>query len=225
MAQSENVRLAAQSGGSSRSSACSPALGDPSVVRQIEQYCAALEAGRNPDRQELVSRYPQIADELAACLHGLEAVYQLGLQFREHAADAAGDTARSADLPKVGMLGDFRILREVGRGGMGVVYEATQLSLGRRVALKVLPFAAVLDPKQLQRFKNEAQAAASLDHPNIVHVYSVGCERAVHFYAMQYIEGQTLAEVISQGSGDRGQGTGVRSQGSGIRGQESEVTG
>ncbi len=204
MAQSENVHLAAQSGQSNRSSACSPALGDPSVVCQIEQYCAALEAGRNPDRQELISRYPQIADELAACLHGLEAVHQFGPQFREHAADAARDTARSADLPKVGMLGDFRILREIGRGGMGVVYEAEQVSLGRRVALKVLPFAAVLDPKQLQRFKNEAQAATSLDHPNIVGVYSVGCERGVHYYAMEYIEGQTLAEVIAglrQGAG------------------------
>ena len=97
-----------------------------------------------------------------------------------------------------GVLGDFRILREIGRGGMGVVYEAEQVSLGRRVALKVLPFAAVLDPRHLQRFKNEAQAAAALEHPNIVHVYSVGCERGVHYYAMQYIEGQTLAQVIEE---------------------------
>jgi serine/threonine protein kinase/Flp pilus assembly protein TadD len=95
-------------------------------------------------------------------------------------------------------LGDFRILREIGRGGMGVVYEAEQLSLGRRVALKVLPFAATLDPKQMQRFKNEAQAAAGLHHTNIVPVYFVGCERGVHFYAMQFIEGQTLAALIRQ---------------------------
>jgi serine/threonine protein kinase len=71
---------------------------------------------------------------------------------------------------------------------MGVVYEAVQISLGRRVALKVLPFAAALDAKQLQRFKNEAQAAAHLHHTNIVPVISVGCERGVHYYAMQYIE-------------------------------------
>ena len=68
--------------------------------------------------------------------------------------------------PVSGVLGDFRILREIGRGGMGVVYEVEQLSLGRRVALKVLPFAAVLDPRRLQRFQNEAHAAASLKHPN-----------------------------------------------------------
>ncbi len=95
-------------------------------------------------------------------------------------------------------LGDFRIVREIGRGGMGVVYEAVQLSLGRRVALKVLPFAAALDRKQLQRFKNEAQAAAQLHHNNIVPVYAVGCERGVHFYAMQLIQGQPLSVLIRQ---------------------------
>ena len=93
-------------------------------------------------------------------------------------------------------LGDFRILRQIGRGGMGIVYEAEQVSLHRRVALKVLPFAAALDPHQLQRFQTEAQAAAQLHHTNIVPVFAVGCERGVHYYAMQYIEGQTLAAVI-----------------------------
>ncbi len=113
-------------------------------------------------------------------------------------------------------------MREIGRGGMGVVYEAQQLSLGRRVALKVFPFAAMLDPRQLQRFKNEAQAAASLDHPNIVSVYSVGCERGVHYYAMKYIDGQTLAEVIGQLAGVRDQGSGIRDQGSGVRAQRRQ---
>jgi serine/threonine protein kinase len=70
-----------------------------------------------------------------------------------------------------------------------------QLSLGRRVALKVLPFATALDVKHLQRFKNEAHAAAQLHHTNIVPVIYVGCERGVHFYAMQYIDGQSLAGV------------------------------
>ena len=95
------------------------------------------------------------------------------------------------------MLGDYRILREVGRGGMGVVYEAEQLSLGRRVALKVLPFAAALDPRQFRRFRTEAQAAARLHHTNIVPVFEVGSERGVHYYAMQFIEGQSLAAMIA----------------------------
>jgi tetratricopeptide (TPR) repeat protein len=81
---------------------------------------------------------------------------------------------------------------------MGVVYEAEQISLGRRVALKVLPLAAALDPRHLQRFKNEAQAAAHLQHQHIVPVYAVGCERGMHYYAMQFIDGQSLAAVIHQ---------------------------
>jgi len=107
------------------------------------------------------------------------------------------DGALPCDAETVaGGLGDFRIVREIGRGGMGVVYEAEQISLGRRVALKVLPFAAMLDPRQMQRFQNEARAAASLKHPGIVQVYSVGCERGVHYYAMEFVEGQSLAELI-----------------------------
>src|SRR5262249_34996185 len=113
-------------------------------------------------------------------------------------AGAAGALPKP-DAPSLPLqLGDYRIVREIGRGGMGVVYEAEQTSLSRRVALKVLPFAAALDAKQLQRFKNEAQAAAGLHHSNIVPVYVVGCERGVHFYAMQYIEGQTLAALIQE---------------------------
>ena len=92
----------------------------------------------------------------------------------------------------------YKITSELGRGGMGVVYEAEQLSLGRRVALKVLPFAAVFDERHLQRFKNEAQAAAFLHHNNIVPVYAVGCDRGVHYYAMQHIQGRTLAEITSE---------------------------
>lgn len=120
------------------------------------------------------------------------------------AADAqAGDFLETPALPRSeatpqvpAALGDFRLLREIGRGGMGVVYEAEQLSLSRRVALKVLPFVAVLDPRQLQRFQNEALAAASLKHPHIVQVHAVGCERGMHYYAMELIHGQTLAAVI-----------------------------
>ena len=73
-----------------------------------------------------------------------------------------------------------------------------QISLGRRVALKVLPFAAMLDPRQLAAVPERGPAAAALHHPNIVGIYSVGCERGVHYYAMQYIEGRTLAEVIDE---------------------------
>ena len=117
--------------------------------------------------------------------------------------------------PGLGVLGDFHIIREVGRGGMGVVYEAEQLSLRRRVALKVLPFAAAADPRQLQRFKSEAQATALLHHTNIVPVHAVGAERGVHYYAMQFIDGRTLADVISElrdsrADAEEGDGEGTR---------------
>jgi serine/threonine protein kinase/tetratricopeptide (TPR) repeat protein len=162
---------------------------DPRVIRAVEEYVTALEAGTPPDRRAFLAHHADIADALAGCLDGLDFIRAARPQLDD--ATAAPEEAVPA------ALGDFSILREVGRGGMGIVYEAEQLSLGRRVALKVLPFAATMDPRQLQRFRNEARAAASLEHPHIVPVYGVGCERAVHFYAMKFIEGQSLAAIIS----------------------------
>jgi WD40 repeat protein/serine/threonine protein kinase len=168
---------------------------DPRVIVAMEKYAAAMHAGRQPDRHAFLAAHADIAEELAKCLDGLEFLRTAGPclgRSRERDADARDEIRPSA------ALGDYQIVGEIGRGGMGIVYEAVQLSLGRRVALKVLPFAAALDPKQLQRFKNEAQAAAQLHHTNIVPVYAVGCERGVHFYAMQYIEGQTVAALVRE---------------------------
>jgi serine/threonine protein kinase len=165
-------------------------LDDPRVFQAVQEYLAALEAGRKPDRDAFVARHADIAPALAQCLAGLDLVHTAGSKLKETQAP----TAAAVEPPTA--LGDFRIVRELGRGGMGTVYEAVQLSLGRRVALKVLPFAAALDSRQLQRFKNEAQAAAHLHHQNIVPVYAVGEERGVHFYAMQLIDGQNLAAVV-----------------------------
>ena len=159
----------------------------------VEELTAKLQAGKRSIWKP-ISTSTQYAEQLRQLLPALQMLADLG----HSAAQARGEFAvRGPSDEIVGTLGDFRIVREIGRGGMGVVYEAEQISLGRRVALKVLPFAAALDPKQLQRFKNEAQAAAHLHHTNIVPVYAVGCERGVHYYAMQFIEGQTLAAVIA----------------------------
>jgi serine/threonine protein kinase/tetratricopeptide (TPR) repeat protein len=95
-------------------------------------------------------------------------------------------------------LGDYRILREIGRGGMGVVYEAMQQSLGRRVALKVLPVQAAADARVLKRFRRESRAAAGLHHTNIVPVFDVGREGDVCYFAMQFIQGQGLDEVLKE---------------------------
>jgi WD40 repeat protein/serine/threonine protein kinase len=99
--------------------------------------------------------------------------------------------------PRVERLGEYRILREVGRGGMGVVYEAEQESLGRHVALKVLPPSALLNPTYLERFQREARAAGRLHHTNIVPVFGVGEAGGVHFYAMQFIRGEGLDAVLA----------------------------
>jgi eukaryotic-like serine/threonine-protein kinase len=153
----------------------------------------AMDEGRTPDRADMLARHPEFADELAQFLDDQERVERCARPLR---AAAQGD--RGMALADQSQLGDFRIVREVGRGGMGVVYEAEQVSLRRRVALKVLPFAAATDPRALQRFQNEARAAACLHHTNIVPVFAVGCERGVSYYAMQFIDGTTLADLMRQ---------------------------
>jgi serine/threonine protein kinase/tetratricopeptide (TPR) repeat protein len=161
----------------------------------LAEYHEAADSNRPIEREEFLEKYADIRHELSGYLDSFDLIRAMAPEL----ADTSGSTSTSRDeLPQRATLGDFRILREIGRGGMGVVYEAEQLSIGRRVALKVLPFAAMLDKQQLNRFKNEARAAGTLDHPNIVAIHSVGCERGVHYYAMQLIEGQSLAQAIEQ---------------------------
>ena len=172
----------------------------PSEVRLVEvldAYLAAAQEGTAPAQEEFLAAHPELAEDLEACLASLEFIRQASLTAPPLFADGNGANVRDNEAG-IGDLGDFRLIAEVGRGGMGVVYEAMQLSLNRRVALKVLPFAAAMDPTQLRRFQTEALAAAQLHHTHIVPVYSVGCERGVHYYAMQFIEGQTLAQVIAE---------------------------
>jgi WD40 repeat protein/serine/threonine protein kinase len=179
------------------------ASADAAFAEVVEGLTAKLQAGGPVDVDAYLAAHPEHADRLRALLPALSML---------DAMSASGPGALSfpvADSPGPapdGLLGDFRLLREVGRGGMGVVYEAEQVSLGRRVALKVLPFAATMDPRQLQRFHNEARAAAGLHHTNIVPVHFVGCDRGVHFYAMQFIDGESLAAVIRRLRQDGGTG-------------------
>jgi serine/threonine protein kinase len=162
------------------------------LVGQVaDEFLCRQERGERPDVEEYVARHPEAADLLRKVLASLEV---LELSQVPDTASVAGEAVVTA--PRA--LGDFELLREVGRGGMGVVYEAEQMSLGRRVALKVLPFAGAMDPRQLQRFHNEARAAACLQHAHIIPVHGVGCERGVHYYAMQYIEGQSLEALLTE---------------------------
>ncbi len=188
-----NPPLARQGRIDSCASAAAPsAASDPRVVAALEDYMAEARAGARPDRAEFLARHSDIASALAECLDGLDFI-----QDAAASADSSG-TGPEVEGPVApsSSLGDFRVVRELGRGGMGIVYEAEQVSLGRRVALKVLPFAAAIDPRRIRRFQVEAQAAAQLHHPHIVAIFAVGCDRGVHYYAMQLIEGRTLAEII-----------------------------
>ncbi|MFO0966682.1 MAG: serine/threonine-protein kinase [Gemmataceae bacterium] len=174
-------------------------------------YVEAVESGAAPDRKAFAAAHPEFALEIAEFLADYHRLNRMTTPLRDSAvhmarAAAAAPPMKSTEAPgerpdaatsELGQLGDFRLLREIGRGGMGVVYEAEQISLRRRVALKILPFAGGVDSRQLQRFRNEAEAAAHLHHSHIVPVFAVGAERGVHFYAMQHIEGQSLASLIA----------------------------
>jgi eukaryotic-like serine/threonine-protein kinase len=170
-------------------------IAEKRLVEAVQGYLRELEEGRHPDRRQWLARYSDIAHELNECLEGLAFVHE--------AADSI-----HASLPpsqKVDIspwtsepVGDFQIVKEIGRGGMGIIYEAIQLSLNRHVALKVLPFAASIDSMCLQRFRQEAQAAAQLHHNHIVPSYAVGCDRGIHYYAMQLIEGLSLDRIVHE---------------------------
>jgi WD40 repeat protein/serine/threonine protein kinase len=166
---------------------------EDSLLGQIaDEYLQRLNRGEPARIEEYVERYPHLAAVIGQVLPALQAIRP------DPSQAAAVSEVSSSEPPLTGTLGDFRIFQEIGRGGMGIVYAAEQISLGRRVALKVLPFAAAMDAKPLKRFQNEAHAAARLHHTNIVPVYAVGCERGVHYYAMQFIDGQTMAALIRE---------------------------
>jgi serine/threonine protein kinase/Flp pilus assembly protein TadD len=167
------------------------------LAELVDRLTARVQAGEAIDWPEVARQHPEHVGELRQLWPALGALDDLSRSGSQDVSGIAPAGAAGDGLVS-GVLGGFRIIREVGRGGMGVVYEAEQVALGRRVALKVLPFAATLDPRQQQRFRNEARAAAGLHHTNIVPVYAVGCERGVHFYAMQLIDGLSLAELIAQ---------------------------
>jgi serine/threonine protein kinase/WD40 repeat protein/tetratricopeptide (TPR) repeat protein len=168
---------------------------NPAFDILVDGLIAQLQAGEAVNWSAIDRDYPEHARRLRSMAAALEALGDLSGGDDSVFSCPAAKAGQEDLVP--GVLGDFRILREVGRGGMGVVYEAEQVSLDRRVALKVLPFAATMDPRQLQRFRHEARAAAMLHHPHIVPVYGVGCERGTHYYAMQLIDGCSLAQVIA----------------------------
>ena len=151
----------------------------------LDGYRQELQSGNDPDPEACLNAHPALASELADCLHGLAAMEEL----REVLAVASPPVPFA---PR--SLGDFTLEREIGRGGMGVVYEASDLRLHRTVALKRIKAGILADGQELDMFRKEARAAAALQHPNIVQLYEVG-EQKVTYLVLEYGRGGADAKL------------------------------
>ena len=171
---------------------------DQAIAELVERFLERIQAGETVDPEAFAAGHREHADALREVLPAVAAMAQLRAAVTEGGVSPVHD-----ELSQGSILGDYRILREVGRGGMGIVYEAEQLSLGRRVAVKTLQQSAARDPRQLARFHVEVHAVAALNHPHIVPIFSVGIDRGVHYFAMQYIEGRSFAQMMRQPLRDR----------------------
>src|SRR6202790_2425504 len=164
----------------------------------LADYLRAVEAGQSPDQRELLARHPDLADELTSFF----------ANRAEFAALAGPVALPPAEMPTLGVdaptgvpsngdklhyFGDYEILEEIARGGMGVVFKARQVSLNRVVALKMILTGQLATAVDVQRFKQEAEAAANLDHPNIVPIYEVNENAGRHYFSMKLIDGGCLS--------------------------------
>lgn len=165
------------------------------VEALAEDYLDRRRAGETVTIQDYIDRHPDLSSDIRTLFPAVTAMENL----KDHQRTSGSKISLQLELDTE--LGDFRLIRELGRGGMGVVYEAVQQSLARQVALKVMPRAVLGESEHLRRFHREAQTAARLHHTNIVPVYGVGHERDLHFYAMQKIDGISLDRLISEALG------------------------
>src|SRR5262249_48611419 len=166
-----------------------------------EEFLARYRRGERPALTEYTQRYPALAEQIRELFPALVAMEAIGSVDSQATGPEISLGTDQSPLPR--QLGDYRILREVGRGGMGVVYEAVREALGGHVALKVLPLHGLASPTHLERFRREAKAAARLHHTNIVPVFGVGEHAGIHYYAMEFIQGQGLDLVLKELKGLR----------------------
>ena len=162
------------------------------MTTRIERLSQAVEVAAQWRRAEtpassveLLAQYPELVEFLAPLL-GVDA----------GSASDGGGAIEATTTESATRIGRYRVVRELGRGGMGVVYEAIQLDLQRRVAVKVLPAHLTLRPEAIARFRREALTAARPEHPGIVQIHEVGEQDGAHWFAMDLIAGQALDQVI-----------------------------
>lgn len=166
---------------------------DELVEELVEAFAARYRRGEHPTISEYTQRYPELADQIQEVFPALVAIEQAHRDLKDDSPPGEMPAP-----PQVSTLGDFRVIREIGRGGMGIVYEAEQVTLGRRVALKVLAGTLLNHNKSRQRFSREARAAGRLHHTNIVPVFGVGEQDDVAYYVMQLIHGLGLDDVLEE---------------------------
>src|SRR5262249_13775503 len=161
----------------------------------IAEYLQQVEAGAVPDREALLARHPDLAERLRAFFADYDRLDRqaANLHLTGDPNRTVGGGEPPGGWPGVRSFGDYELLEEIAGGGMGVVYKARQTSLNRIVALKMILQGELATPLDVARFQLEAQAAAGLDHPNIVPIYEVGEHEGQQYYAMRLIEGTSLA--------------------------------
>jgi WD40 repeat protein len=194
---------------------------DKWVNEVIAAYLQAIDAGEEPDREEFLARYPDLAAELKAFFADREQFRRLaeplgptspsredrsGLE--DWGGNIVGEATTRDDPPtalagsppgtKSRCIGDYELLEEVGRGGMGVVYKARQISLNRPVALKMIVAGQLASPSEVQRFRREAETTARLGHPHIVPIYEVGEHGGQQYFSMKLVEGGSLADHLAR---------------------------
>jgi len=162
----------------------------------VEQFTAEIRAGQTPDVQKYAQQHPAHADELPDLLSSVAMIEGL----KNYSPNSAVPDQRFTDIDVPDFLGEYRIVREIGRGGMGIVFEAVHETLGRRVAIKVMTAGSISNTKHLERFHREAVSAASLHHTNIASVFGAGEDNGLHFYVMEFIDGQSLSQILSGGT-------------------------